>query len=61
MTSKNDLIRLTAHLDRSSAEGDAKPHLESLSKITNGWAQNKSLYADAAILKKVVGRKASTC
>lgn len=54
---KNDLIRLTAHLDRSSAEGEAKPHSESLSKITNGWAHNQDLYTGYAILKKWLEEK----
>ena len=54
---KSDLIRLTAHLDRSSAEGEAKPHSESLSKITNGWAPNKYLYDYSEILKKWLEEK----
>ncbi|MFP1899444.1 AAA family ATPase [Lonsdalea quercina] len=54
---KNDLIRLTAHLDRSSATGEAKPHSESLSKITNGWAQDKYLNADSEILKNWLEEK----
>lgn len=55
---KNDLIRLTAYLDQSSTESEAKPHSESLSKITNGWAQDKYLYTDsAAILKKWLEEK----
>lgn len=54
---KNDLIRLTAHLDRSSAEGEVKPHSESLTKITNGWVQNKYLYNYSDILKKWLEEK----
>lgn len=54
---KNELIRLTAHLDRSSAEGEAKPHSESLSKITNGWAKDKYLYDCSEVLKKWLEEK----
>ncbi|MDP9566866.1 UNVERIFIED_ORG: AAA15 family ATPase/GTPase [Kosakonia oryzae] len=54
---KNDLIRLTAHLDRSSAQGEPKPHSESLSKIIHNWAQDKTLSSDAEILKKWLEEK----
>lgn len=54
---KNDLIRLAAHLDRSSAAGEAKPHSESLGKITNGWEKNKFLHTDSVILKKWLEEK----
>ncbi|WP_143706579.1 AAA family ATPase, partial [Xenorhabdus innexi] len=55
---KNDLIRLTAHLDRNSTEGDAKPHSESLNKLTSGWSIYKILGAnDAATLNKWLEEK----
>lgn len=54
---RSDLIRLTAHLDRASADGDAKPHLESFNKLTNGWIHYKSLSVYAETLKKWLEEK----
>lgn len=48
---KTNLIRLTAHLDRDVATGGAKPHTESISKLTASWSQYKVLWSDAATLK----------
>lgn len=48
---KNDLIRLTAHLDRATVAGAAKIHTDSLNKITSTWGQYRSLSSDAAALK----------
>jgi predicted ATP-dependent endonuclease of OLD family len=48
---KSDLIRLTAHLDRTAAEGAPKLHTDSLAKITGAWGQYKSLWVDAVVLK----------
>jgi len=48
---KNDLIRLTAHLDRETAEGAAKLRTDSLNKLTNTWTTHRYLHADAVALK----------
>jgi predicted ATP-dependent endonuclease of OLD family len=48
---KNDLIRLSAHLDRDVAEGGAKPRTDSLNKITSSWSQYRFLWACGAELK----------
>lgn len=48
---KNDLIRLTAHLDRETAEGAAKLRTDSLNKLTNTWPPHRYLHADAVALK----------
>ncbi len=48
---KNDLIRLTAHLDRATVAGAAKIHTDSLNKITSTWSQYRSLSSDAVALK----------
>lgn len=54
---KMDLTRLAAHLDRDSAEGEAKPHKASLDKITASWSSQKYLYSDASILIKWLEEK----
>lgn len=54
---KMDLTRLAAHLDRDSAEGEAKQHKASLDKITASWSSQKYLYSDASILIKWLEEK----
>lgn len=48
---KNDLIRLSAHLDRDASEEGVKPRTDSLNKITSGWSQYRYLWAGGAELK----------
>lgn len=48
---KNDLIRLSAHLDRDIAAGEAKPRSDSLNKITTGWSSYQYLGTNGAELK----------
>jgi hypothetical protein len=48
---KNDLIRLSTHLDRDVSEGGAKPRTDSLNKITSSWNPNRYLWAGGAELK----------
>jgi predicted ATP-dependent endonuclease of OLD family len=48
---KNDLIRLAAHLDRDAAEGGAKPHTESLNKLTSSWVGYQPLSTKGTELK----------
>lgn len=54
---KNDLIRLTAHLDRTTVAGAAKTHTDSLNKITSTWGQYRSLSSDALALKAWLDEK----
>lgn len=48
---KNDLIRLSAHLDRGDFEGGPTPRTDSLNKITSGWTSYRNLSLVGAELK----------
>lgn len=54
---KTDLIRLTAHLDRTTVVGAAKIHTDSLNKITNTWGLYRNLSNDAVALKAWLDEK----
>lgn len=54
---KNDLIRLTAHLDRVTPAGSVKIHTDSLNKITNAWSPYRNLSSDALVLKAWLDEK----
>lgn len=54
---KNDLIRLTAHLDRAAVAGAAKINTDSLNKITSTWGPYRSLSLNAVALKAWLNEK----
>ncbi|MFK3722351.1 AAA family ATPase [Pseudomonas monteilii] len=54
---KNDLIRLAAHLDRTTETGSPKIHTDSLNKITSTWNIYRKLSSGAAALKAWLDEK----